>query len=221
MAGAAGTIAVGDEAGSRSCLITIPVVVQYCTEVNTQKEVSIHMAQVIYASFTDVELAKKAAGALLDKGIKAEQLSLVTRNPGYHRDEDQAASDTAKKGITTTTPGDAALGAVEGGVIGVGVGVLAAVASLLVPGFGIVVGGGALATAIAGALGATGAGAVSGGALGYLKDQGVDNEVAEKFDADLDAEGALVSVDMPSGDVTNADVEEVFGKYRGNVHRLF
>ena len=59
------------------------------------------------------------------------------------------------------------------------------------------------------------AGFIHGGALGYLKDQGVDDEMAGKFVADLDAEGALLSVDLPSGDVTYADVKEVFHKYHG------
>ena len=172
------------------------------------------MAKTMYASFVDVTSAEKAAGALLDKGVKAERLSLMTRSANRHGGKDNAV-DAAAKGITTTTPGDAGSGAVEGAGVGLGVGVLAAVASLVVPGFGIVLGGGSLAVAIAVALGTAAAGAVSGGALGYLKDQGVDDEMAGKFVADLDAEGALLSVDLPSGDVTFADVKEVFHKYHG------
>src|SRR5581483_8713510 len=37
------------------------------------------MAQTLYASFADASLAEKAAGALLDYGVRAEDLSLVTR----------------------------------------------------------------------------------------------------------------------------------------------
>lgn len=179
--------------------------------------------QTVYASFVDVDAAKQAVGALLDKGVKNDHLSLVTRKQDFrlHEDKEQpgAAESSAKKGITTTTSGDAASGAAKGAGVGLGIGALAALASLVVPGFGIVVGGGALATAIAGALGATAAGAVSGGALGYLKDQGVDDEVAEKFAADIDANGAVVSVDIWPEDLAEVDVENVLRKYGAqNVH---
>ncbi len=48
------------------------------------------------------------------------------------------------------------------------------------PGVGLVVGGGALALAIGGALGTTAAGAVAGGMAGYLKDQGVSETDANE-----------------------------------------
>ena len=179
--------------------------------------------RTVYASFVDVDVAKQAVGALLDKGVKEEHLSLITRRQDFrlHEDEEHpgAAESSAKEGITTTTSGDAASGAAKGAGVGLGIGALAALASLVVPGFGVVVGAGALATAIAGALGATAAGAVSGGALGYLKDQGVDDRVAEKFAADVDANGAVVAVDLWSEDLAQADVEDVLHKYGAhNVH---
>src|SRR5205085_9990716 len=89
----------------------------------------------------------------------------------YEEEKDNDLS--AKTGLSTTTPADAGVGAAKGAGIGLGVGVLAALASIFVPGFGLVAGGGALATAIAGAVGTTAAGAIAGGVHGYLKDQGV------------------------------------------------
>lgn len=179
--------------------------------------------RTVYASFADVGVAKQAVGALLDKGVKNEHLSLIIckQDSCLREDEERpgAAEGSAKKGITTTTSGDTASGAAKGAGVGLGIGILAALASMVVPGFGLVVGGGALATAIAGAVGATAAGAVSGGTLGYLKDQGVDDQVAEKFAADVDANGALVAVDLWSGELAEADVDAVLRKYRAhNVH---
>lgn len=245
------------------------------------------MAQTLYASFADASLAEKAAGALLDYGVRQEDISLVANNergqaqrteggaihtadaPAYAAANvgDRAVDDTksvghrlaqagdraagavtgavgadnasanyqaaadqhaagagaradmagneaavhgrtmdaseglvgttgrgdldemdaddhtvsgqgstdmaAKHGISTTTPEDAGSGAVKGAGIGLGLGAVAAIASLLVPGIGLVTGAGALATALGGAALTAGAGAIAGGVTGYLKDQGV------------------------------------------------
>ena len=119
----------------------------------------------------------------------------------------------AKSGISTTTAGDAAAGAVKGAAIGLGAGALAAVASLMIPGFGFILGGGALATAIAGAAGATAAGAVAGGVYGYLKDQGVPEDVAMRYEEAYRAGGAVLSVTVPSNDLDRMTAESILAKY--------
>jgi len=123
---------------------------------------------------------------------------------------------SAKQGLSTTTPGDAAAGAAKGAGIGLGVGILAALASLVIPGFGLVVGGGALATALAGAAGATAAGAVAGGVHGYLKDQGVPDQVAMDYDHAVKNGGAVLAVSVPSGNVDEATCREILAKYSAN-----
>jgi len=221
-----------------------------------------HMAQTIYASFADASLAEKAAGALLDYGVRNEDISLVSRERGTEdetsrrdytahsatlaeregtttyadrttdtdytdRDSNTTVIDhstgqgdrtelAAKQGLSTTTPGDAAAGAAKGAGIGLGVGVLAALASLVIPGFGLVVGGGALATALAGAAGATAAGAVAGGVHGYLKDQGVPDQVAMDYDHAVKTGGAVLAVSVPSGDMDEATCREILAKYNAN-----
>jgi hypothetical protein len=252
------------------------------------------MATTLYASFPDTSLAEKATGALLDYGMKNEDISLVY---GHHDDADQGdkggaagatltpgservgsssyesyggaqvrtveigdaeprpavgglgatatsygsstpgdipitrrdASDmdadtdddrlSAKGGISTTTPEDAEAGAMKGAGFGLAAGVLAGLASLMVPPVGLVLGGGALATAIGGAAGATVAGAVAGGAMGYLKDQGVDEEYAAQYDKAIQGGGAILAIHLPSGDVDDATAREVLGKYGAqNIH---
>lgn len=174
------------------------------------------MRHTIYASFTDVDLARKAAGALLDKGLEEENLTLISRHAG---DEAGEAEKSAKHGITTTTGKDAASGAAKGAAVGLGVGAVAALAAIAVPGFGLVAGGGALATAIAGGIGTVAGGAIAGGVMGYLQDQGVETHIAEQYAADIEEEGGLLAVDIPSGNVDEALAREVFDKYGGrNVH---
>lgn len=182
------------------------------------------MTQTVYASFTDVDMARKAAGALLDHGLEERHLSLITRHTDTvketeHEEKPGAAEAAAKHGISTTTGEDAAAGARKGAAVGLGVGIIAAIASIVVPGFGLVAGSGALATAIAGGLGTTAGGAIAGGVVGYLQDQGVETHVAEEYARDMEAEGALIAIEVPSGKVDLTAAQEIFSKYGGrNVH---
>lgn len=149
--------------------------------------------------------------------------STVEAGPVGLRDEETESSgdyDTAAKhGISTTTPEDAGQGAVKGTEIGLGLGILAGVASLLVPGVGLVLGGGALASAIGAAALTAGAGAIAGGVTGYLKEQGVPGEAAQRYQGTVENGGAVLNVSLPSGDVDQATAEAVLSKYNAaDVH---
>ncbi len=244
----------------------------------------------LYATFADAALAEKAAGALLDYGVRKEDLSLVANDSrgrtvetaganvghatqsvgdrlgqagdriagavtgavgatstaaGYDAGAsqragmadvraDQASTGAsgygttggaqaggstevaATHGISTTTPEDAGQGAVKGTEIGLGLGILAGLASLLVPGVGLVVGGGALATALGGAALAAGAGAVAGGVTGYLKDQGVPGDAVQHYQGAVENGGAILSINIPSGNVDQAGAEQVLAKYNAS-----
>jgi uncharacterized membrane protein len=170
----------------------------------------------IYASFSDYKMAERAVGALLDHGLEKEHVSLVARN---HDGKDH--EQHAESGITTTTAKDAAAGAAKGAGVGLVAGALGALASLLIPGFGLVTGGGALATALGAAAGTTAAGAAAGGVVGALQDQGVDAEVARNYDKELENGGALVQLVVPSGKLTEAQARETLAKYNANnVHAV-
>ncbi len=227
----------------------------------------------LYASFADASLAEKAAGALLDYGVRQEDLSLVAHddygttrqtygaetagteyseypvapvgmmgagigsgialpgtigaydtavaasgdmNPLDQGGPDSPASNadlSAKQGLSTTTPEDAGEGAVKGTGIGLGLGILASLAALAVPGFGLVLGGGALAAAIGATALTAGAGAIAGGVTGYLKEQGVPGEAAERYHGTVAGGGAVLSINLPSGQVDQATAQQVLSKY--------
>ena len=246
----------------------------------------------LYASFADAALAEKAAGALLDFGVRKEDISLVandqygqtrqsytgqTTDPNYAAGAtgaygtegtaagydttgavagrnvavydnpasmgtgtagmgagtsavagdlnplDRGGADSAmaqgdvetaaKHGISTTTPEDAGQGAVKGTGIGLGVGILASLAALTIPGVGLVLGGGAIAAALGATALTAGAGAVAGGATGYLKEQGVPGEAAERYHGAVTAGGAVLSLNVPSGKVDQATAESILSKY--------
>lgn len=184
------------------------------------------MSYTIYASFLDPVDGKKAAGALLDHGVLKDDLSLVVsefylqNNPRYWDSEGEVSIDgSPKTGITTTTVGDAGVGAAKGAGIGLALGILGALAALTIPGFGLVIGGGALATAIGSAAATTAAGAVAGGVTGYLKDQGVAEEHAATFEKALTEGGAMIAVQCPSGEVGKDEIETMLSKY-GAVNAL-
>lgn len=181
------------------------------------------MRESVYASFTSPESAAKAVGALLDHGVKAEDTSILVKDPESAlraTPRGQDAHDVrvqAEEGITVTTPEDAASGAAKGAGLGLGLGAIATLAAVAIPGFGFVLGGGALATAIAGMAGASAAGAVAGAMTGYLKDQGVATEVVDAFATSFEDGGALVSVSVPTGDTPTATIVSVLYKYGGTI----
>lgn len=191
----------------------------------------------LYASFVDVGDAERAAGALLDHGVLAEDISFVA-NESYsdasksvvvdspqgtvtYSDrtdvesikEANEAEDSAKTGISTTTSADVVTGAAKGTAWGVGVGVLAAAASLFLPGFGWVLGGGALASALIGAAATTVAGAAAGGVYGYLKDQGLPEEAITRYTSTVMEGGAMIAVNCPSNNVDQATIQGILAKY--------
>ncbi len=173
---------------------------------------------ILFGADRDTDKAVKAAGALLDHGAEKEHLDLLAgrafadslRVEGKH---DQKAESKAEHGVTTTTARDAVEGAKKGAGAGAVLGVLGGLASLFIPGYGIVIGSGALATAVGSALGATAAGAAAGGATGYLKDMGVEAKVAEEFDTTIKNDGAVVAVNISGKGLTEAKAREIMQKY--------
>jgi len=129
--------------------------------------------------------------------------------------EDANSEKAAKDGISVTTAGDAGIGAAKGAGWGLGIGTVAALASLFIPGVGLVIGGGALATAIGGAAASAGAGAVAGAITGYLKDQGYEEHDGKRYEEVVKGGGAVLGVSLPSGNVDFAKAWEIIDKYNG------
>lgn len=167
-------------------------------------------------------MAERAAGALLDHGVKTEHISIIFPEGYTSRKADDGKAgekleQTASMGITTTTPADAASGSVKGASIGLAAGALAALASIFIPGVGIVLGGGALAIALGGTAGATVAGAVAGAMTGYMKDQGVPSETIEHFNSVLSSGGAMITVSPTDEEISAVTIETLLAKYGGSI----
>jgi len=175
------------------------------------------MRTTLHATFANAKDAQKVIGAFLDHGAESDDVSLLINHPSDKPElgiaDSYAEEVKAEHGITTTTAKDAAAGAAKGAGIGLGLGSLAILASLAVPGVGLVLGGGALAAAITGAVGTTAAGAVAGGVAGYLKDQGIPDETINRMAATYSEGGALISVALPSGGLELVEAESLIAKY--------
>jgi hypothetical protein len=173
----------------------------------------------LYASFATPADAERAAGAMLDHGAVADDLSLLanektaTGQPVPQTSEVMDAEHSAKSGISTTTPSDVAAGTVKGATIGLGIGTLAALASLFIPGIGLVLGGGALASAFMAGAGTMIAGAAAGGVAGYLGDQGVPEDIVTRYSAAFQEGGAILAIAIPSGKLESSDAEALLVKY--------
>jgi hypothetical protein len=116
----------------------------------------------------------------------------------------------ATDGISTTTAGDAAKGALEGAGIGIGLGILLGLAAITLPGIGLVAGTGALVAALAAATGA--AGGVAGGVYGYLKDLGISPKSARMISNHLEEGRPLLSITV-SGALTEEEIVTLLQKY--------
>jgi len=175
------------------------------------------MKKNIHVAFRTHDAASRAVGALLDHGVGAHDISVYVKNlPETWEAPATTGADLesrATQGITLTTSADAVEGATKGAGIGLGIGMLAGLASVIVPGVGVVLGGAALEFAVGGAVAATAAGAIAGGAYGYLRDQGIDEHAARYLSNHLETGGVLVSVSGPSNNVEIDTIQKILTKY--------
>ena len=116
----------------------------------------------------------------------------------------------AADGISTTTAGDAAKGAVGGAGLGIGLGILLGIAAVMVPGVGLAAGAGALVAGLAAATGV--AGGIAGGVYGYLADLGIPAHNARLLSDHLKEGGVLLHIEV-AGDVAVNDIMQILTKY--------
>jgi hypothetical protein len=115
---------------------------------------------------------------------------------GIHHESISDAASTAKKGV----------------VAGLGVGALAALTAIAVPGIGLVIGGGALALALGGLAAGARAGHASGGVVSYLKDHGVPANDIPRYQKTYEEGGAIICVQVD--DMSNrSGIERILGEH--------
>ncbi len=134
-----------------------------------------------------------------------------TVTPRSAVDTAENVSAVGKTGITTTTPQDAAAGAAVGTGVGLLAGLAAAAAAVMIPGVGLVLGGGILAGAFGVAAATTAAGAAVGGVAGYLHDMGMPEHAAVHVSDRLREGDYLLTVQVDP--VRYDDIKQILLKY--------
>jgi len=138
--------------------------------------------RTVVGLFDNFEAAKKAAADLERAGITRDQISVVAGNEsGRYQDY---ISGTGEVGKSTGSKAGA------GAAIGGGLGLLAGLAALAIPGFGPIIAMGPIATALTGA----GVGAAAGGIIGGLREAGVPEHHAEYYAEGIRRGGVLLTV---------------------------
>ncbi len=145
----------------------------------------------------DEGVAGQLVGNLRLAGFKQDDISLimVEREKGNELAQDDA---NAGEGVAQAS-GNAAKGAVAGGVVGV----LAGLGTLAIPGIGPVIGTGVLLAMFGGM------GTAIGGMLGLYSSETVSSEVIERYGMALQEGQAVVAVTVPDQDEAQR-AEELF-----------
>ncbi|WP_428484350.1 hypothetical protein [Rhodopila sp.] len=156
------------------------------------------MAQrTIAHMYDDYQDAQTVVTNLEAAGIPHGDISLVANAEARGRSAGTSDTHTGTAGGT---------GAVLGTAVGGGVGLLAGIGALAIPGVGPVVAAGWLIATLTGA----GIGAASGGLVGALTGAGVSSDEANVYAQGVKGGGSLVTVRVNDTDATR--VEEVMGR---------
>jgi hypothetical protein len=150
--------------------------------------------KMVTALFPDRDSAERAYACLAPRGYTANDVNVMmsddTRRKYYGTDKKVVTTELGSKALEGAGVG-AGVGAVTGGALAA----LAAAATVMIPGVGLVVAG-PIAAALAGA----GAGAVTGGALGALIGSGIPEERARVYETGLKEGGIVLGVAPRSDD---------------------
>ncbi len=149
---------------------------------------------MIFAAYRNFEDASHAMTALTSSGIPADRVSLIMA---------ESAS-----GLVPKVRSNAPEGAAVGGALGALVGGVTAVASLAIPGVGVLAAG-----PIVAAVGGTSLGAASGGLAGALIGFGLREPEAKRYAREVMKNGFVLSVDPANKQMADA-AKSVFDKSR-------
>jgi len=145
-----------------------------------------------------------------DSQDAAEQMTYPATEHSYSEQEEFDTLGATNSGFfNTTKPGIEGLGLVDSGE-GRGMEMVSELSSVMLPGFALVLGDGALATAMMGA----GVAAVVGGRPAahlqdYLEDQAVPHDLAFMMARDFEAGGAIVAVAVPPGGLDSEVLRQI------------
>lgn len=163
---------------------------------------------IVSAVFDSRTEAEQAVADLRAAGVRDEAISIIAQHNGQNTTTDGGGADS---------DGDND-GLVKGLVGGAGLGALAGIAALAIPGVGPFVAAGAIAQSAIGGAAVTGAvlGAAAGGLTGALTDHGVSDEDARYYEGRINSGGVFVSVDTSSAGISPTSALDVMNRSGGH-----
>lgn len=171
------------------------------------------MTRTITRLYDNRNDALEAAHELERMGISANDVSIVASNKDRWYDDKRASGAKDKDGDGRDDRAEGLVkGAVTGGALGAGAGLLAGLGLLAIPGIGPVVAAGWIATTLAGAATGAVAGGAVGGLVAALTDAGVPEEEAHIYSEGVRRGGTLLTVRVR--DDRASDVESALNRYR-------
>jgi hypothetical protein len=142
----------------------------------------------VFGIYTTREGVERATDSLIHSGFSTSDISiLLPENLGPR-------SIGAEKG--TKAPEGAAAGATTGAVLGGGLGLLAGIGAVAIPGLGPFIAAGPIMAALAG----VGVGGAVGGVTGALVGLGIPEYEAKRYEGHLKKGGILISVHCDTSD---------------------
>jgi hypothetical protein len=121
----------------------------------------------VFASIADAE---KVARQMEGFGIPRQDINIVAGNDAHRHDEYLKKAKSGSEGTASAAASAASFGG--------GVGILAGLAALIIPGVGPIIAGGALATVLTG----LGIGAAAGGLVGAFVNMGISHDEAGLYE---------------------------------------
>jgi hypothetical protein len=161
----------------------------------------------LYSTRAEAEDVVRQLGAA---GVASGDISIIApERPDARGVEDRSFVDRdrhpANAARAEEAAQDAGKGAVVGGVLGAGAGLLTGLGLLAIPGVGPVVAAGWLATTLGGAAVGAAAGGATGGIIGALTGAGVPEEDAHVYAEGVKRGGTLVSVRVSDAEAAEAN----------------
>lgn len=168
------------------------------------------MAKTIAAIFDNYSNAERAAQQIKDKGLRTDDISIVTKQGDEGQSgnnftmgiENMGANMTGKnnQGGINDNISD---GVVTGGILGGLAGLLIGAGSMVIPGLGIIAAAGPITGLISGA--------ITGGIVGGLVDLGIPENKSKQYETDIKAGKTLFSMK-----IDDDKVDEVSSILRNN-----
>jgi hypothetical protein len=142
----------------------------------------------VFGIYSSLEKAEAAVDHLTAEGFSNSDVSVLVADSQSTRDFAHRKATKAPEGATT--------GATAGGLLGGGLGLLAGIGALAIPGLGPLIAAGPIMATLAG----IGAGGALGGLVGALVGAGIPEYEAKRYEGRVKDGGVLLSVHCDTSD---------------------